>query len=228
MAAQRSPQYPDIPTLTGSVIRTAKSRSGMRSGRSRALRLTSWTRCTGGNRQGAGRPAIKTNWANAAADAGGMPPSGVRQSSLRLRWSAGRRWRGPPAPKGQLIRDAVAAKRRSLPRWSPGHGPHRPSLTATTRLALTASSRRQRGRSWSLAATGRSPAACRARHWPRHMPDKIQKNHRKTSRLIRDLHGARSVGVISGQKRLRSPDRAACGCGRAITPSTNRRDAGPT
>ncbi len=52
--------------------------------------------------------------------------------------------------------------------------------------------------------------------------DKIRKNHRKTLGLLRDLHGARSVGVVnedfaSGLIEIARPVGVVC----AITPSTN-------
>jgi sulfoacetaldehyde dehydrogenase len=54
------------------------------------------------------------------------------------------------------------------------------------------------------------------------VPDKIAKNHRKTLGLLRDLHGARSVGVIAdhpatGIVEIARPVGVVC----AITPSTN-------
>jgi sulfoacetaldehyde dehydrogenase len=52
--------------------------------------------------------------------------------------------------------------------------------------------------------------------------DKIQKNHRKTLGLLRDLHGARSVGVISENAATGVTEIArAAGVVGAITPSTN-------
>ena len=52
--------------------------------------------------------------------------------------------------------------------------------------------------------------------------DKVQKNHRKTLGLIRDLHGAKSVGVISENKATGITEIArAAGVVGAITPSTN-------
>lgn len=52
--------------------------------------------------------------------------------------------------------------------------------------------------------------------------DKIQKNHRKTLGLIRDLHGAKSVGVISQDVSTGITEIArAAGVVGAITPSTN-------
>ena len=52
--------------------------------------------------------------------------------------------------------------------------------------------------------------------------DKIQKNHRKTLGLIRDLHGAKSVGVISEDLSTGITEIArAAGVVGAITPSTN-------
>ncbi|MBL8308865.1 MAG: aldehyde dehydrogenase family protein [Burkholderiales bacterium] len=54
------------------------------------------------------------------------------------------------------------------------------------------------------------------------VPDKIQKNHRKTLGLIRDLHGARSVGVINEDAALGITEIARpAGVVGAITPSTN-------
>jgi sulfoacetaldehyde dehydrogenase len=52
--------------------------------------------------------------------------------------------------------------------------------------------------------------------------DKVRKNHRKTLGLLRDLHGARSVGVIAedaakGLVEIARPAGVVC----AITPSTN-------
>lgn len=52
--------------------------------------------------------------------------------------------------------------------------------------------------------------------------DKVRKNHRKTFGLLRDLHGARSVGVITedparGIVEIARPVGVVC----AITPSTN-------
>ncbi len=54
------------------------------------------------------------------------------------------------------------------------------------------------------------------------VPDKIRKNHRKTLGLLRDLQGARSVGVISedpatGIVEIARPVGVVC----AVTPSTN-------
>ena len=52
--------------------------------------------------------------------------------------------------------------------------------------------------------------------------DKIQKNHRKTLGLMRDLHCAKSVGVISENKATGITEIArAAGVVGAITPSTN-------
>ncbi len=52
--------------------------------------------------------------------------------------------------------------------------------------------------------------------------DKIQKNHRKTLGLMRDLHGAKSVGVITENKATGITEIArAAGVVGAITPSTN-------
>jgi sulfoacetaldehyde dehydrogenase len=52
--------------------------------------------------------------------------------------------------------------------------------------------------------------------------DKIQKNHRKTLGLMRDLHGAKSVGVIAENTATGITDIArAAGVIGAITPSTN-------
>ena len=52
--------------------------------------------------------------------------------------------------------------------------------------------------------------------------DKIQKNHRKTLGLMRDLHGAKSVGVIAESKATGITEIArAAGVVGAITPSTN-------
>ena len=52
--------------------------------------------------------------------------------------------------------------------------------------------------------------------------DKTQKNHRKTLGLMRDLHGAKSVGVISENKTTGITEIArAAGVVGAITPSTN-------
>ena len=52
--------------------------------------------------------------------------------------------------------------------------------------------------------------------------DKIQKNHRKTLGLLRDLHGAKSVGVISANADTGITEIArAVGVVGAITPSTN-------
>ncbi len=52
--------------------------------------------------------------------------------------------------------------------------------------------------------------------------DKIQKNHRKTLGLMRDLHGAKSVGVIAENKATGITEIArAAGVVGAITPSTN-------
>ena len=52
--------------------------------------------------------------------------------------------------------------------------------------------------------------------------DKVQKNHRKTLGLMRDLHGAKSVGVISENKATGITEIArAAGVVGAITPSTN-------
>ncbi len=52
--------------------------------------------------------------------------------------------------------------------------------------------------------------------------DKIQKNHRKTLGLMRDLHGAKSVGVIAENKATGITEIArAVGVVGAITPSTN-------
>jgi sulfoacetaldehyde dehydrogenase len=52
--------------------------------------------------------------------------------------------------------------------------------------------------------------------------DKIQKNHRKTLGLMRDLHGAKSVGVIAENPTTGITEIArAAGVVGAITPSTN-------
>ena len=52
--------------------------------------------------------------------------------------------------------------------------------------------------------------------------DKIQKNHRKTLGLMRDLHGAKSVGVIAENDATGITEIArAAGVVGAITPSTN-------
>jgi len=52
--------------------------------------------------------------------------------------------------------------------------------------------------------------------------DKIQKNHRKTLGLLRDLHGAKSVGVIAEDRTRGITEIArAAGVVGAITPSTN-------
>ena len=52
--------------------------------------------------------------------------------------------------------------------------------------------------------------------------DKIQKNHRKTLGLMRDLHSAKSVGVIAENKATGITEIArAAGVVAAITPSTN-------
>ena len=52
--------------------------------------------------------------------------------------------------------------------------------------------------------------------------DKIQKNHRKTLGLMRDLHGAKSVGVVAENKTTGITEIArAAGVVGAITPSTN-------
>ena len=52
--------------------------------------------------------------------------------------------------------------------------------------------------------------------------DKIQKNYRKTLGLVRDLHGAKSVGVISENAETGITEIArAAGVVGAITPSTN-------
>ncbi len=52
--------------------------------------------------------------------------------------------------------------------------------------------------------------------------DKIQKNHRKTLGLMRDLHGAKSVGVIAEDRSRGITEIArAAGVVGAITPSTN-------
>ena len=52
--------------------------------------------------------------------------------------------------------------------------------------------------------------------------DKIQKNHRKTLGLMRDLHGAKSVGVIAENQTTGITEIArAAGVVGAITPSTN-------
>ncbi len=52
--------------------------------------------------------------------------------------------------------------------------------------------------------------------------DKIQKNHRKTLGLMRDLHGAKSVGVIAENNATGITEIArAAGVVGAITPSTN-------
>lgn len=52
--------------------------------------------------------------------------------------------------------------------------------------------------------------------------DKIQKNHRKTLGLMRDLHGAKSVGVIAEDRSRGITEVArAAGVVGAITPSTN-------
>ena len=52
--------------------------------------------------------------------------------------------------------------------------------------------------------------------------DKLQKNHRKTLGLMRDLHGAKSVGVIAENKATGITEIArAVGVVGAITPSTN-------
>ncbi len=52
--------------------------------------------------------------------------------------------------------------------------------------------------------------------------DKIQKNHRKTLGLMRDLHGAKSVGVIAENMTTGITEIArAAGVVGAITPSTN-------
>ena len=52
--------------------------------------------------------------------------------------------------------------------------------------------------------------------------DKIQKNHRKTLGLMRDLHGAKSVGVIADDRVTGITEIArAAGVVGAITPSTN-------
>lgn len=54
------------------------------------------------------------------------------------------------------------------------------------------------------------------------VPDKITKNHRKTLGLLRDLHGARSVGVIAEFPELGLTEIARpAGVVAAITPSTN-------
>ena len=54
------------------------------------------------------------------------------------------------------------------------------------------------------------------------VPDKIQKNHRKTLGLIRDLSGAKSVGVIADDAALGVTEIARpAGVVGAITPSTN-------
>ncbi|MBC7710544.1 MAG: aldehyde dehydrogenase family protein [Rhizobacter sp.] len=52
--------------------------------------------------------------------------------------------------------------------------------------------------------------------------DKVQKNHRKTLGLMRDLHGAKSVGVIADDRATGITEIArAAGVVGAITPSTN-------
>ncbi len=54
------------------------------------------------------------------------------------------------------------------------------------------------------------------------VPDKIQKNYRKTLGLVRDLHGAKSVGVISANAVTGITEIArSVGVVGAITPSTN-------
>lgn len=54
------------------------------------------------------------------------------------------------------------------------------------------------------------------------VPDKVRKNHRKTLGLLRDLQGAKSVGVISEDKALGIVEIARpVGVVCAITPSTN-------
>ncbi|MEO7253133.1 MAG: aldehyde dehydrogenase family protein [Casimicrobium sp.] len=54
------------------------------------------------------------------------------------------------------------------------------------------------------------------------VPDKIQKNYRKTLGLMRDLHGAKSVGVISENAETGITEIARpAGVVGAITPSTN-------
>lgn len=54
------------------------------------------------------------------------------------------------------------------------------------------------------------------------VPDKVRKNHRKTLGLLRDLQGAKSVGVISRDEQLGIIEIArAVGVVCAVTPSTN-------
>jgi sulfoacetaldehyde dehydrogenase len=78
---------------------------------------------------------------------------------------------------------------------------------------------------WAILEPGRNRALAElavANTGLGNVPDKITKNHRKTLGLLRDLQGARSVGVISQDPKLGLTEIARpVGVVAAITPSTN-------
>ena len=117
----------------------------------------------------------------------------------------------PKAPADPVV-DALVARARAAQKIADGFDQARiDDLVVAAAWAIMAPQRNRELAEMAVADTGVGNVA-----------DKIRKNHRKTLGLLRDLHGKRTVGVISddpvtGIIEIARPVGVVC----AVTPSTN-------
>jgi sulfoacetaldehyde dehydrogenase len=145
-------------------------------------------------------PASPTSWPRAAEGVGGTPeklgqPTRSRSGSS---WPRTPTWSPTPGRAAQRIADGYDQARVD-------------DLVAAAGWAIMEPARNRELAELAVADTGIG-----------NVDDKIRKNHRKTLGLLRDLQGAKSVGVIaedptSGIVEIARPVGVVC----AITPSTN-------
>ena len=118
----------------------------------------------------------------------------------------------PPSTELDQTVGTLVARARRAQRVAEGYDQSRvDELVAAAGWAILAPERNRELAELAVADTGIGNVA-----------DKVRKNHRKTLGLLRDLQGARSVGVIhedpaSGITEIARPVGVVC----AVTPSTN-------
>jgi sulfoacetaldehyde dehydrogenase len=117
-----------------------------------------------------------------------------------------------PQPEAQRRIAEIVARAREAQRVADGYDQARTDLLATAAAwAIMQPARNRELAELAVSSTGLGNVA-----------DKIAKNHRKTLGLLRDLQGAKSVGVIAEHRALGVTEIARpIGVVAAVTPSTN-------
>jgi sulfoacetaldehyde dehydrogenase len=120
--------------------------------------------------------------------------------------------KAPPQPKTEALIDGLIARARAAQRIADGYDQAQTDLlVAAAAFAIMEPSRNRELAERAVADTGLG-----------NIEDKVAKNHRKTLGLLRDLAGARSVGIIAEHREAGITEIARpVGVVAAITPSTN-------